>query len=109
MAEREKWREQEKLRKEAENRKIEEYARLQRQREENLRNTRQAMDEEKNVIYDKVYNFRLFVIYDLLIFFLDGSLLPRWLSKRRTSLNWKHYVLSFIRPRKRRRPEIEIR
>ncbi|KAI9363412.1 tumor suppressor, Mitostatin-domain-containing protein [Zopfochytrium polystomum] len=54
MQERERWKEQERLRQVAENQRIQEYARLQIQREEEMREKRKAIDEEKNVIYDKL-------------------------------------------------------
>ncbi|KAJ3281715.1 hypothetical protein HK104_011316 [Borealophlyctis nickersoniae] len=54
MTEREDWRRKEKMRQEAENRKIEEYARLQLQREEEQQQQKKKADDEKNIIYDKL-------------------------------------------------------
>ncbi|KAJ3412014.1 ubiquitin-conjugating enzyme E2 K [Chytridiales sp. JEL 0842] len=54
MEERKRWQAEEEKRQAEENRKIEEYAHIQRQREEGMRSKRQAMDDEKNVIYDKL-------------------------------------------------------
>ncbi|KAI8611689.1 tumor suppressor, Mitostatin-domain-containing protein [Chytriomyces sp. MP71] len=54
LHEREEWRISEHERQMAENHKIEEYARLQNQREQNLKDKRKNMDEEKNIIYDRV-------------------------------------------------------
>ncbi|KAJ3234446.1 mannosyl-oligosaccharide alpha-1,2-mannosidase [Chytriomyces hyalinus] len=56
LHEREEWRIAEHERQIAENRKIEEYARLQNQREQNLKDKRKNMDEEKNIIYDRLAN-----------------------------------------------------
>ncbi|KAJ3292805.1 mannosyl-oligosaccharide alpha-1,2-mannosidase [Rhizoclosmatium sp. JEL0117] len=54
LAERERWRESEHQRVLAENRKIEEYAYLQNQREQNMKEKRKNMDDEKNIIYDRL-------------------------------------------------------
>ncbi|KAJ3329704.1 hypothetical protein HDU76_007345 [Blyttiomyces sp. JEL0837] len=54
MEERIQWREQERQRQIAENQKIEAYAKLQHEREEDIRRKKKTMADEKNVIYDKL-------------------------------------------------------
>ncbi|KAJ3194601.1 mannosyl-oligosaccharide alpha-1,2-mannosidase [Entophlyctis luteolus] len=54
LLEREQWRHDEHERQLAENRKIEEYARMQNEREQNIKNKRADMESEKNIIYDRL-------------------------------------------------------
>ncbi|KAJ3089592.1 hypothetical protein HK102_005998, partial [Quaeritorhiza haematococci] len=56
---RQKWRSAEKARQEAENQLIEEYARLQREREDQLRQAKKSVDHEKNLVYQKHIFFQL--------------------------------------------------
>ncbi|KAJ3051021.1 mannosyl-oligosaccharide alpha-1,2-mannosidase [Rhizophlyctis rosea] len=54
MREREEWRQKERDRQEGETRKIEEYARMQREREEELAKVKRSVQSERDVIYDKL-------------------------------------------------------
>jgi predicted aminopeptidase len=57
MKEREEWKRQEKERQDEENRKIAEYARLQKLREDEVISKKKAREAGKDAIYDKVFIF----------------------------------------------------
>lgn len=107
--ERERWRLVEKARQEAENKQIEEYAKMKQEREEERQEVKKHKEEEKNLIYDRVCGRGSVARGHTVIFTCGISLQPKWNDRNAPKRNWRTFVLRFTRKSGRKSLGDEIR